>query len=109
MLKISPLFKKFTNLRANNSTIPRIKNAKFSGHCFYMNTNIQEDFQICISVPLKTKIIHYHNFTEFSFETDDPNEKYSALTNTFSLIVEKHALFKKKIARENHAPFRDHP
>ena len=26
--------------RANNSTIPRIKNVKFSRHCFYMNTNI---------------------------------------------------------------------
>ena len=24
-----------------------------SGHCLYMNTNIQEDFQICINVPLK--------------------------------------------------------
>ena len=26
--------------RANNSRILRIKNAKFSGYCFYMNTNI---------------------------------------------------------------------
>ena len=25
---------------ANNSRILRIKNAKFSGYCFYMNTNI---------------------------------------------------------------------
>ena len=25
-----------------------------SGYCFYMNTNILGDFQICISVPLKT-------------------------------------------------------
>ena len=41
------------NSRANNSRILRIKNAKFSGYCFYMNTNIQRDFQICISVPLK--------------------------------------------------------
>ena len=31
--------------------ILRIKNAKFSGYCFYMNTNIKRDFQICISVP----------------------------------------------------------
>ena len=28
------------------------KNAKFSGYCFYMDTNIWGDFQICISVPL---------------------------------------------------------
>ena len=68
---------------------------------------------------LKPKIIHYCNFkrldeqkfiadvknADFSFETGDPNENYSALTNTFSLIVEKHAPLKKKIVRGNHAPF----
>ena len=68
---------------------------------------------------LKPKIIHYCNFkrfdeqkviadvknTDFSFEADNPNENYSAFTNTFSLIVEKHAPLKKKIVRENHAPF----
>ena len=68
---------------------------------------------------LKPKVIHYRNFkrfdeqkfiddiknADFSFETDDPNENYSALTNTFSLIVEKHAPLKKKIVRGNHAPF----
>ena len=41
------------NSRANNSRILRIKNAKFSGYCFYMNTNIQGDFQICIRLPLR--------------------------------------------------------
>ena len=68
---------------------------------------------------LEPKIIHYRNFkrfdeqkfiadvknADFSFETDDPNESYSALTNTFSLIVEKHAPLEKKIVRGNHAPF----
>ena len=39
-------------LLANNSRILRIKNGKCSGYCFYMNTNIYRDFQICISVPL---------------------------------------------------------
>ena len=39
-------------LRVNNLRIRRIQNKKFSGCCFYMNTNIEEDFQICISVPL---------------------------------------------------------
>ena len=38
--------------RANNSRILRIKNAKFSVYCYYINTNILGDFQICISVPL---------------------------------------------------------
>ena len=68
---------------------------------------------------LKPKINHYRNFkrfdeqkfiddiknADFSFETDDPNENYSALTNTFSLIVEMHAPLKKKMVRGNHAPF----
>ena len=50
MLKISLLFKKFTS-RANNLRTLRIKNMKFSGYCFCMNTNIYGDFNICISVP----------------------------------------------------------
>ena len=29
-----------------------IKNEKLSGYCFYMNTNVQGDFQIFISVAL---------------------------------------------------------
>ena len=67
---------------------------------------------------LKPKIIHCRNFkrfdkqkfiadvknADFSFETDDPNDNYSALANTFSLIEEKHAPLKKKIVRGNHAP-----
>ena len=53
MLKICQFFlKKLQTTWANNSRILRIKNAKFSGYCFYMNTNIYGDFQICISVPL---------------------------------------------------------
>ena len=60
---------------------------------------------------LKPKIIHYCNFkrfdeqtfiadvknADFSVETDDPNENYVGLTNTLSLIVEKHAPLKKKM------------
>ena len=57
MLKISLLFKKLTTSRADNSRSPRIKNPKFSQYCFYMNTNISGDFQICISLPLMENII----------------------------------------------------
>ena len=53
MLKIRLLFKKFTNLRTNNSRIARIKNAKFPEYFSYINTNIHGDFKLCISVPLK--------------------------------------------------------
>ena len=41
----------------------------------------------------------------FHFETDDPNETFSSLANTFSLIVEKHDPLKKKTVTGNHAPF----
>ena len=68
---------------------------------------------------LKLKIIHYRNFkrfdkqkfiidvknADFSFETGDPTEYNLALTNTFSLIVEKHAPLKKEIVKGNHVPF----
>ena len=50
-LKISLLFKRFTNFTGRQFDI-KIKNAKFSGSCFYMNTNILGDFLISISVPL---------------------------------------------------------
>ena len=52
MLKINLLFKKFAIFTGNNSIILRIKNAIFSEYCFYMKTNLQGDFQICISVYL---------------------------------------------------------
>ena len=39
-IQINLLFKKFTNFTGNNSRIFRIKNAKFLGYCFYINTNI---------------------------------------------------------------------
>ena len=42
-------------LRANNSIILRIQNAKLSGCYCHMKTSIQKDFQICISVPLRAK------------------------------------------------------
>ena len=44
-------------LRVYNLRIHRIKNAKFPGQFFYMNKNIQGDFQICIGVPLRQTCI----------------------------------------------------
>ena len=40
------------NLRVNNSVIRMIKNEALSRYYFYMNQNIQGDFQIYIRVPL---------------------------------------------------------
>ena len=40
----------FQNLLVNNSRILRIKNVKFLEYCFYKNTNILGEFEICISV-----------------------------------------------------------
>ena len=52
MLKIAYFLRKLQTSRANNPRIFSINNAKISGYGSYMNTNIEEDFQICISVPL---------------------------------------------------------
>ena len=67
MLKITLLFKKFTNFTGNNSRILKIKNTKFSGYCFNMNTRIQRDFKICINVPLILGIILPHLVYETFF------------------------------------------
>ena len=40
-VKKKPTFlRKIQNSQVNNSRIPRIKNAKFSGYCFYVKPNI---------------------------------------------------------------------
>ena len=68
---------------------------------------------------LKPKTIFYRNYksfhekkfvkdlkaADFSFSNDDPNEKYSVLSDTFSKLADKHAPLKMKIQRGNHAPF----
>ena len=57
------------------------------------------------------KIFNKQKFTadiknvNFSLETDDPNENYSALSSTFSLIMEKHSPLKNKTLRKNYASF----
>ena len=40
---------------------------KFSGYCFYINKNIQGDFQICISVPLILLPTEYNSTFSISF------------------------------------------
>ena len=68
---------------------------------------------------IKPKTIFYRNYknfdqakfvkdvkaADFSFSNNDPNENYSALSDTFSKLVVRHAPLKKKIQRGNHAPF----
>ena len=64
MLKISLLFKKFTNFMGKElENSQDLKNAKFSGYCFYMNTNTKGDFHIYISVPLSYNL----RFKYFTF------------------------------------------
>ena len=61
-LKVAYFLRNLRTSRANNSRILKIKNAKFSGYWFYMNTNIKGDFEICISVPLTRKYIFMKSF-----------------------------------------------
>ena len=56
--------------RGNNSRILRIRNARFSGYCFHVMTNIQVDSQICISVSLiselnLSQVIHKDTRTKY--------------------------------------------
>ena len=44
-------------------------------------------------------------YTDFSLQSDDPNENYFFLTREFSKIVEKHAPLTKKFIWCNHVPF----
>ena len=53
----------------------------------------------------ESKFIEDLIYTDFSLQSDDPNENYSFLTREFSKIVEKHAPLRKKFIRGNHAPF----
>ena len=75
-------------------------------------------FISCFEI-LKPRIVYYRNYKkfnetnclndvkncDFSLKTDDPNENYNFLTNTFINIVNKHAPLKKKFERGNEAPF----
>ena len=68
---------------------------------------------------LKPKIVYCRNYKKlnetnflnnikncnFILKTDDPNENYHFLTNTFINIVNNHAPLKKKFIRGNQAPF----
>ena len=45
-----------------NLRILRIRNAKFPGHYFYMNTSIWGDFQTCFSVPLIVSSLLLYSF-----------------------------------------------
>ena len=92
MVKSSLLLKKLTNFTVNKSRILRIKNVKFSGYCFYMNTNIYWYFQICISVPL---IIILKDFIKQpAIKQSQPFLSFSLLidccVSVFSLFLSKH-------------------
>ena len=63
--------------RVYNSRIPRIKNTKFSRYYFHMNTNIQGNFQICISVPLR----NLSNLYTLSFKKTGLNLKLVKVLN----------------------------
>ena len=64
--------------------ILRIKNAKLSRYCFYTNTNIYGDFQICISVPLSCNANNL-NLTE-NFNTF-PLVQAHSLKNPKNVII----------------------
>ena len=68
---------------------------------------------------LNPKTVYYRNFknfdencflndlkeTNFELSTDDPNENYRFITDTFIKIVERHTPLKRRYVRGNQAPF----
>ena len=53
--KLTYFLKNLQTSREDNLRILGIKKEKLSGYCFYMNTNVKGNFQVCISVPLNPK------------------------------------------------------
>ena len=62
--KVAYFLRKIQTLWVNNSRILRIKNAKFSGFCFYMNTNVREIFKPAL-VYLKQMLCYTTIFSEY--------------------------------------------
>ena len=58
MFKKNLCFKKMQTFQVNNSIILRIENTKSWRCCFHINPNIWWNFQICISVTLRTFLFH---------------------------------------------------
>ena len=84
MLKISLLFKKNTNFTGFLTVrILTVKSGNLSGYYFYMNQNIYGDFQICISVPLINKTLHFNN----SKTRTTMNAKISVFVIFFEVIT----------------------
>ena len=75
-------FPKLYNLR-----IPWIKNAKCSGYCFYMNTSIQGDFQICINVPLNCAITSFSCEKGMIFHTSRTLFAFAWNVKSFAIAI----------------------
>ena len=60
---MSILLEKYCSSWTTETFLVRIKNPKLSGYCFYVNTKILGDFQICISVPFNRKL---HFFVQWN-------------------------------------------
>ena len=56
--KLAYFLKNLQTSRADYSRILRIKNVKFSGYCFHMNTNIEGDF--------KSALVNLQKFMQFA-------------------------------------------
>ena len=89
MLKLAYFLRNLQNSRANNPRILRIEKIKFSRYCFYLNTNIQGDCQIYISVPLISYTGTFRNMTAFNKLCLQKQPPRVALRNSCSAIFRK--------------------
>ena len=54
---------------------------------------------------MKIRFLNALKEANFELPTNDPNENYCFITYAFIKIAERHAPLKKRLARENQAPF----
>ena len=95
MLKLPYFLRNLQISLENNSKTLRIKNATFSG-CFYINKNIDGNFQIYISVPLISSFILCIDTTWI--------RRFYNLTSLIRKLIGKSSEFRKKAPknRSNH-------
>ena len=62
---------------------------KFSGYYIYINLNIQGDFQICISIPLRldAKQFPFIHIVKSNRAIKPDNEMNAAKSNVFILVI----------------------
>ena len=91
--------------QARNTTETGLSNCHRLVSLILLALKLKLFFTVITKTLTKKKFVKDAKATDFYFSDNDPNENFSVLSDTFSKLVDRHALRKMKIQRENHAPF----